>query len=424
VGAGVLPSHHGDVIASFDDLGAMLGLDLSGLSTPKGASQKQTIIDFGDSIAAQGIYTASGTPSLSPQGYFTWAQARLGHRFTLVKNAGVSSDTSTAMLARMNADVLAYDSGYVIVQMTANDLGTMTSAASIANWQTIFDAIRANGSTLVICTLIPGVAVNAAQAKAAAINDFARRYASANSGTVLCDWGIAVANPNGDGTAATGMMQVDGIHPDILGAMRLGKVLADALEEVSAPLPMLPGFLGGATGLLPTPLMAGITSTSQYTGAAPTVVNSQVARTDGLQGVWQQFAVSACPGGWRVKQDNTNLGTDWNVGDTVFGVVEFQVDSGVAAVEASGRVFATAKLEIMDVSATTLVSSASPRDGVGVATTEILPGTNVFRTSNIVIPATATRLRLGYQSGFTGTQRVGRMQIWKAPAGTPTGPLG
>ncbi len=374
----------------------------------------QSIVLFGDSITSQNDVAIGGEPpQFHSLGYWTWANIRLGQRFELLKNAGVSSETTTLMLARIQTDVIAYNPGYCFVQPSGNDFATLTAEQSITNLTAIYDTLLAKRIVVIAATLLPGSSITGGnQAKAGQINKAIRNYARTRSGVIYLPWSMAVANSDATGGPATGMYY-DAVHPDNLGAMRLGRVVADALSTATYASDLMPFFNDTYEGLLADPFLNLSQAIDRYNGAfaQPTYTYSAVARTDGLQGTWRQFAVTAAPGGWRWRTDDLNVGTKWNVGDTIYAVAEFQVDAGVVNADAAMRFFAHLELITMDAGANYLAVSTSPRVGQGTATTDVCNG--VFRTKNIVIPATTTRLRLEFRSGYTGTFRIGRLQIYK-----------
>lgn len=283
---------------------------------------KQTVVLFGDSIAAQDL---NGSDAATPfgsgggRGFWTQAQLQLRYRFVLLNNAGVGGNTTAQMLARIQTDVLAYSPGYCIVQGGGNDVTNGVAAATtIANLQAIYDILRAAGIVVVACTQTPTGSADTTVEKAnlAAINNWIRGYAISVPGIILCDWYPYLADPI-TGDPATGMMwDTPAVHQSQLGAYRMGSALAAALSPRSSLADPLP-FSNAESGplVLPNPRMvgntAGLATSVTVAGetGTPTLTNTKVARADGIQGEWQQVVASAGTDAVRVQQQaTTNVG--------------------------------------------------------------------------------------------------------------------
>lgn len=86
---------------------------------------------------------ASSTFSTASRGYWTWANAYLAQRFKTVYNAGIGGNTTTQMLAHVNADVLSRPSYWVIFEPGQNDMtNDFAVATTIANITAIVNAPR------------------------------------------------------------------------------------------------------------------------------------------------------------------------------------------------------------------------------------------------------------------------------------------
>lgn len=276
---------------------------------------KQTVVIFGDSITAQDVNGSdgvSGYGSSTARGYWAQAQLQLQQRFVLLNNAGVGGNTTAQMLARIQADVLAYTPGYCIVEGGGNDVtNAVTAATTIANLTSIYTALRAVGITVVATTILPTTSANTADEKLVlyTINNWIRGYVSTQAGMILCDWYAYVADPS-TGDPATNMT-FDGItHPSQQGAYLLGSKLAAELAPltyIADPLPFANVEVGSVT--LPNPRMVGAAPGTNVTVAAnsgaPTLTNSKVARTDGVQGEWAQTVATGGTDYFRYQQQAT-----------------------------------------------------------------------------------------------------------------------
>jgi lysophospholipase L1-like esterase len=179
------------------------------------------------------------------RGWFNWANSFLGQRFDLVRNAGVGGNMSAQMLARLQSDVLAYDSDWVFVGGPVNDMaGDVASATTIANMTAILDALALAGRRVLLLTAAPNTNYNSAPRKQAVsdVNRWIRSLPYTRRGVVVADAHRVLINP-ATGWPATGMA-IDGVHFSDAGALRVGKVAADALSGAVPPIapPVVPVF--------------------------------------------------------------------------------------------------------------------------------------------------------------------------------------
>jgi lysophospholipase L1-like esterase len=390
-----------------------------------------TVIPFGTSITNQGFITgSSGQLGNSAKGYLTWANIALGHRLSVIRNAGISGNNSTQMLARIDADVIAYSPGWCVVESgMPNDIGSgFTIATIIANHKAIYDKLAAAGIRVVVCTSLPyglSTALSTRQQQHS-FNAWAKAYARDN-GHVLCDWGSAVVDP----ASSTGLWLpnysdgvtsgTDGVHPTPPAALKMGKVLAAALDThlpklagewlptSSADPYNLLGTMGyqvGTSGTVTAPGTGQVaTGWTIYNGTTNAFSASKVARTDGVNGEWQQIAVTTGNvDGLTYKAQNMNVGTDFNVGDTILCAFEYEADAGWtnfhdinAGIDMYGGAY-----NWKDASGT----------GADPNLNQDLPLKGVFLASGVV-PASTTRLQpnLYFKTG-TGTLRIGRVGLY------------
>lgn len=289
---------------------------------------RPTLIAFGDSIADVG---ASSNKSSS---FIVCANIQLGSRFTII-DAGVSSDTTTQMVARYGSDVAAVNAGGVVFMGGTNDpSNSILSATTIANIKQMADSTISAGRFFVCCTIMPtsvtddvSAAGQARRLHANTVNDWIRRRAEKKDGFVLCDTESASTD------TATGVLvstyTADGVHPNYIGAMQIGRALADTLDDIFPdrdsgvwspydPLNLIGANIAFGNGnnastVNGTLLVAGITGTgpngwSTLVRATGTGVGSgDVARTAGSykRGEFGRMAVTS-PAAWD--------GAGWNIG--------------------------------------------------------------------------------------------------------------
>ena len=219
-------------------------LDKTEAATTYVPAAKNTVIIFGDSLTAQ---NGTGSATLNPttpqdaqdaRGYWNWANAYMGRKATLVRNAGVGGDTTAQMRARMNADVLAYDSDWVVFCGGSNDVANDRTLAAIqADVTAILDALRADGRKVLIMTAAPSASYNTTGRRdvLGKLNRWLMDLPSTRAGVHAADIWRVVADP-ATGSPATGMA-TDVIHWSHAGALRVGKVVADVLGPLLAAKP-------------------------------------------------------------------------------------------------------------------------------------------------------------------------------------------
>jgi lysophospholipase L1-like esterase len=210
------------------------------------AIKRQSVILFGTSLEAQngtGSNTldqpASNTPgAVCGRGWFNWAEHFSGLRFNLIRNAGVSGNTSAQMLARLQTDVLADDSDWVWIGGPVNDIsGDVASSTTIANLTSILTAILAAGRRVVLLTCAPSTSYSTSGRKQALsdVNRWIRSLPGTTRGVVVVDAQRVLVDP-ATGYPATGMAADGIVHYSDAGATRVGKAVADALSTIVPPV--------------------------------------------------------------------------------------------------------------------------------------------------------------------------------------------
>lgn len=392
----------------------------------KTSVRPNTIALLGDSItwyngAGEGIYdTPLSIPYHLAQGYFTWANAALGGRLTLVRQAGTPGNTTAQILARItDITELPVLPGYCFVMGGSNDMLTdIPSATSIANLDAIYDALIAEGITVVAAVSpyiwqSPIVNPNRLQAQGET-NQWVREQAN-RAGVIVCDWAAQFANDNGDGTPKTGFT-TDGVHPTIVGAARLGKVLADTLRpyvggSVSLmatnidPVNVLAnGLLTGTAGTLGTGAAGQFATswTAARTAGAGTLTGAKTTpRSDGVAGAWQSLSIAGGDGTFSMWQDVTPVG--FAAGQTWEAEMEFdslvptdirKFTLTIAGLGGGGGAYAC-----NGTAGDLLVYSADVPAGV-------------LRTPPVIINSPATGIRVSVDLvGSSGSVRVSRIRL-------------
>lgn len=406
---------------------------------------KQTAVIVGDSIISQNssqYNTAGATQRVNnAAGWFNHAQVLLGHRFRLLKNAGMSGQTSAQILARFAADVTALAPGFAIFGGPTNDVTAIaTSSLTFTqvkdNYEDMWDACDAAGIRVIQCVATPRNATSGAAHRAALfqVNQWLREQARNRPKFVLIDWYAELAS----GTLVdwkTGYIagtDASGLHPNPRGAYEMGRIFAERVAPLTAAVDILPNseselanlvnvttgaaLAKGATGIVGTG-GTGQVATGWRVDPLPTAsfVASKVARTDGLPGEWQQVTVNS--GTVKIGVNVTGYGSTYTENDEIYAVAEYQLDPGMTA--GNGKYvrlnliamkpdFGVGRQSI-DMDVPSVVESAG---------SDYFPSSGVMVTPPVVVPNTATlRMALQFEVNGAATVRVGRIGMYKVGTG-------
>lgn len=214
------------------------------------AGRTNTVVLFGTSLEAQnGTGADTVDPgfvvnALSSRGWFHWCNLFLGNRLKLVRNAGVGGNRYDQMLARIQTDVLAYDSDWVFLGGPVNDIsGGRTTAQITADLTTMLDSLA--DRNVLILTAGPSTYYDTAAEKQtlAEVNDFIRDLRSTRRNVWVADAWRAVADP-ATGSPATGMAvnEPDSgrIHWSEAGARYVGLAASQVLDAFIPARPTRP----------------------------------------------------------------------------------------------------------------------------------------------------------------------------------------
>ena len=372
---------------------------------------RTTYIPFGDSyVAASGTQEYS-TGSTRQQGAISfWLEALLGGRLRPIRNAGVNGNSTSQMLARIQADVLAYSPNIVLLLTPGiNDIqgqATPDVTALQSNLTSIFDQLRNAGILCVTITVPPTVNMTSTAQKQALFthNRWLLDQASARAGLIVVDPFTAISDTAS--LAWRSGYSDDGIHPNGNGSFAVATKLAVALDKL---LPST-GSLIGKSNLDPYEIMpnarmngntAGVATSVTITGGTGTA--SKVARTD-TNGEWQKW----------VNTSGTNFilqlnSTGFSVGDTVVGRMELYVEAPYTTtssyIEMQARTGANA---LITPSIVQYLAGSTDAPVFGSSSSPVIIQTNPF-----VVPATAVYMRIQHVMTGAGTIYIGAMSIRK-----------
>lgn len=357
---------------------------------------------FGDSI------TEAVNVGKYDRGHWTWADVLMGQRLDVSAFAGVGGNTTTQMLARIAADVIAGAPAWCLVMGGANDFAGGASAATVnANLQAIINRLLVNKIRVLLCTTTGSTSYDTSGKVAAWLSSVTWQR-SVGRGNALLVADTAAAYTGDDGQPAAGYTY-DGVHPTALGAYAMALKIQTAiesyltarniwLEPADAKLLHDYSYMLGTGG-----------SKDSATGDAATgwkitrCVGEKVARTDSF-GEWQQITPNSTS---MVISAASYITTGFSVGDTLVAQCEVEIDDGW-----DGSYFGVT-LQFRD--AGSALSSVScfaddPNAGDNPRPTSKF----VLRTTPTVVPAGTTALNPYVYFGNTaGVVRVGRFEVRK-----------
>lgn len=283
------------------------------------AAQQQTVVLFGDSYTAtQNNPPLGDTLSLS---LHRFTLGRLGNSVNVVKNAGVSGNTSAQMLARIDTDVIPFKSDWVFFNCGVNDFfGEGRLLVDVqADVVAIVSRLLSDGRKILLFNCPPQVSsrsgFTAAKSQACAqYNNWLAGFASSRTGVVLADIYSSFVNwsDTTNAGAVADYFANDGIHLSTLGEIVAAEQAIKALN----------GAIGQDLSLINSPLDAGIAGTeglligttgsngSNSSGSVATSYTSQrVSGTNGtivnsklsLRGQRQTVTLSALNGEMRTR---------------------------------------------------------------------------------------------------------------------------
>lgn len=386
-----------------------------------GTPVRRTVALLGDSITIGSINPTAGDGGAHQYsfGYWQWADLLTRSRLNLIGPAGVSGGafglggltTVTLVSGGYVAAAAAVDVDAVVVLIGSNDIAAGTAVATIlSNIQGIWATLRATGKQVIACTLPPRAGTSGENQALRDLNRLIRTAALAR-GIRLCDWYHALVDAT-TGAPSSGVLS-DGVHPNSVGAARLGSVLASTLQlfagDVADPLgfdnvdtadALANGmFVGSSSGLA--------TGWSNTAAGGAVLTNTKVARGDLAPGEWQQVVcVAPTPGTDGYTLQAATVTTGFAAGDRFVASVEFETD-------AAGWDCRAFWLQLYAVGASSYGSGVNEQSGASAAAALWRPPSGVLRTAPLTVPASPTQLLFQIIVRGGSTIRYGRAQLIK-----------
>lgn len=265
---------------------------VNGLLASRGVDvvRSNRVVLFGSSSTAHNESDPATNLWKMTHGYFNWANALLGGRFMVVKNAGIAGNTMTQMLARIDADVLAYEPGWVFFQ-TGNDVfgngvdAGIPASAAFDLAVKIIEKCKAIGANVHVLLPWPRGSSNATVNATTLAEHFKfvamlKQYARSQYGVIATDANeVIVDYTSVTGDCLTDMLQTDATHLTSKSAQVIGYAVA---RNVNAAVPYIPWRVGskaetyGSNAAMPclndNPNMTGTNPSGNGAGASGTVI--------------------------------------------------------------------------------------------------------------------------------------------------------
>lgn len=370
-------------------------------------------VAFGDSLTSPD----GGAPN--GQGWVAYFDVEADGRFQIVKNAGIPGNNTTQMLARVQADVIAYRPDLVTFLAGTNDLTQNVPLATMQdNVRGIWAAVKAAGATMVILSVPPRDLADKKIPETRAWNAWLREFAKAE-GLKFVDIHARLVDPVTGGYRPQ-MGHADGLHLSRRGAATIGNAVLESFE------PLLP--IGGVKiptdnvdpdNLLTNPLLL-VGSDAAPTGwnfnALATGVNRTRVLDAGFAGGKAWEIAVADPPADVVSNFTQSVNVGWAVGDTLRFMIRFDIVSSDALSEDSSTVAGQKGLSV-----NALFFGAPSGNNVAISRFQSLAGHKGIAWADLVVPPGTTgpvqiSATVNMIAGTSGVFRVGQAAIYNLTA--------
>ncbi len=206
------------------------------------AKQSQSVVLLGDSYAeTQNFPPIGNTSSFS---LYRFILGRLGNAVNVVKNAGVSGNTASQMLARIDSDVLSCSSDWVFFNCGINDFygSGLTADAVKPDVISILSKLNTAGRKVLMFNCPPQVTTRsgfsaAKSTECAKYNNWLSNYVNTINGVLLVDLYSAFLNwsDTTNAGAIAAFFASDGIHLSTLGEITAADVAMPVIGDNIKP---------------------------------------------------------------------------------------------------------------------------------------------------------------------------------------------
>lgn len=195
---------------------------------------EQTIVLLGDSLTAKNGSTSGSTANLYTysSGFFSWANAIIGQKFKVLKNAGIGGQTSTQILRRVDADVIALNPKFCMFLCGMNDGVTGVDTATLkTNIIAIYEKLNTAGIYSFILTNTTTLNYVEKNVQALLINKWMYEYFIDKPNIKIIDINSALIN----NSSLTGLINTnvvsDNLHQNNNGGLAGGIEIAKYLNN-------------------------------------------------------------------------------------------------------------------------------------------------------------------------------------------------
>lgn len=412
---------------------------------------------IGDSYTAYGYdFTTAGKNNWRSSGYLSWVRV-LSNQAIDISTSNVWANfsgegTGEAIANGYHTSAAAAGLDFCFICLGSNDYSgghNLSFSQITSNLTTIYNTVLASGAVIVAIAIPPRSSLGAADYKLySRVNHWIRGQAVSNPRIIHVNCAPYVADPTtGDFVSNYSW---DGNHLSAKGSYWLGKLVWDAISKFIPSrdlatkwyLDTYDATANPRGNQLTNPFLNGTAGAKGTTGGAGTVTGnvadswtvdigaaaaglavacSKVARTDGIQGYWQQLAISGTSpntGGIAVVFTQSPSFSNLAVGDTVEALIEFELDAGhsnIMGVMVHNYWVGGTALDSYDMYVRTVT------DPTWLDTGSTIKG--VLRTAPITIPTGSTSARfrgevlLLQNVAVAATVRFGRPTFIKTSAG-------
>lgn len=219
------------------------------------------IVCIGDSIT--GVYYHSGGRRAYPELLQLALKQLYPQAQITVRNAGISGDTTTGGLKRLERDVLAHKPQLVTIMFGMNDLVKTPVDVFKKNLREMIARCRTSGAEVVLCT--QNSVVETEPRPSARLAEFTQsiRDVAKEESLVVADCFAAFEAVHTADALEWNLLLSDAIHPNMAGHKLFAETLAQAitgqtisLRKIGPPMPVLPHTLARIKAAQPVRVLA------------------------------------------------------------------------------------------------------------------------------------------------------------------------
>lgn len=321
------------------------------------SSYDPSLVVGGDSVA---VLSGASDTNWGIQSFMTQLHLQTFGGAIWNHNAGVGGNTSTALLARYDTDVIAKSPSVAIIEIGTNDMATIAQDVTLANIARMVTKNRQNG----VRSLVLAIPPRDAYASQVVTRNRALRSLCRDMGVEYIDIHSALAQA--DGTYKTAYSAGDGIHPNVAGATLIAAIIKAATPGLWPVPGVISNFSQDASlltnGANLTDSNADGLADGWTTFGSGTVTPSLVTRVAGASN-WQELYSQAGTNNFVMQRLLTsNGGANYSPGDNIelfLRVEADQISAGVFTIKLIAADSGNATLEthtVLSTSGTTFVS--------------------------------------------------------------------